>query len=247
MEKYLSIGEVSRLLDIPESTLRFWQEKEIFAVPQDAKSNYRKYTVSDLLNIAEIAFYRNIGMPVREMENFNRFSLRDYEKILGDVKIELEAKMQMYLSMYESVRLKSEHIRTIGQLKQVDYIYETVPFDHLVRFDYGDRDKLIRYTKNPSLYVRWMDTGDLERDIRGIIVETPAEEDELLWEKREPQRYAAFLVEEIASENYINNIPEKLAVLRKKHRTGVLLANFLLSETAGDRRIDYLKAYVEVK
>ena len=65
MEKYLSIGEVSRLLDIPEHTLRYWQDAGIFSVYQEL-NNYRKYTIADLLNIAEIAFYRKIGIPVRE-------------------------------------------------------------------------------------------------------------------------------------------------------------------------------------
>ena len=74
MEKYLSIGEVSRLLDIPESTLRFWQDKGIFSV-EKGENNYRQYTVYDLTNIAEIAFYRNLGMPVRQMGRFNQFCL----------------------------------------------------------------------------------------------------------------------------------------------------------------------------
>lgn len=93
-----------------------------------------------------------------------------------------------------------------------------------------------------------MHSHDLEHDVRGIIADTVNEEDELLW-KRELHtncRYAAFLVEEIASENYVNNIPEKLAIIRQKHETGVLLLNFLFSETVEGRRIDYLKAYVEL-
>ena len=53
-------------------------------------------------------------------------------------------------------------------------------------------------------------------------------------------------IAEIASENYRNNIPEKLAVVQKKHKTGILLANFLLSATVDGKRIDYLKAYVEL-
>lgn len=246
MEKHLTIGEVSRLLDIPESTLRFWQEKGIFHVPQDKGSNYRTYTVADLINIAEIAFYRNIGMPVKKMVDFNQFNLKDYDKTLTDVKSALEEKIRMYLAMYESVQLKSEHIKSIQLLKSVDFLYDKVPFDRIVRFEYSDRDKLIRYTQNPSLYVRYMDTSDLERDIRGIIVEHPEAGDTLLWQRKDSKNYAVFLIEEIASENYINNIPEKLAQIRKKHKTGILLANFLLSETVDGRRIDYLKGYAEL-
>ena len=101
MEKYLSIGEVSRLLDIPESTLRFWQDKGIFSV-EKGENNYRQYTVYDLTNIAEIAFYRNLGMPVRQMGRFNQFCLEDYDKVLGSVKDTLQAKIEMYTAMYES-------------------------------------------------------------------------------------------------------------------------------------------------
>ena len=53
-------------------------------------NNYRKYTMADLLNIAEVAFYRNIGIPVKQMERFNRFGLEDYSQILDDVKLRVE-------------------------------------------------------------------------------------------------------------------------------------------------------------
>lgn len=248
MEKLLSIGEVSRLLDIPESTLRFWQDKGIFSV-EKADNNYRQYTVKDLTNIAEIAFYRNLGMPVRQMGRFNQFGLEDYDKILSSVRETLEEKIRMYTAMYESACLKSEHIKSIHDLKTVDYTYENVPFDTVVRFEYSDRDKLIRYTRNPSLYVRCMDSHDPDHDkndVRGIIVPNAEEGDELVWQKEKDGRFAVFLIEEIASENYRNNISEKLETLQKKHETGILLANFLLSETIGVKRIDYLKAYVEI-
>lgn len=245
MEQYLTIGEVSRLLNIPEPTLRFWQEKGIFEVPQ-GKNYYRKYTVADLINIAEIAFYRNMGLPVKQMEHFNQFSLEDYDKILTDVKGTLEEKIDMYLNMYKSVQLKGRHLKSIEHLKTVDYIYDTVPFDTIVGFEYSDREKLIKYTRNPSLYVRCMDTRDLDHDVRGILTEKVESHDTLIWQKKEDKQYAVFLVEEIASENYVNNIPEKLAILHKKHETGQLIVNFLLSETAGEKRIDYLKAYAEI-
>lgn len=248
MEKYLSIGEVSRLLDIPESTLRFWQDKGIFSV-EKGENNYRQYTVYDLTNIAEIAFYRNLGMPVRQMGRFNQFCFEDYDKVLGSVKDTLQAKIEMYTAMYESACLKSEHIKSIQYLKTVDYTYEKVPFGTLVRFEYSDREQLIRYTQNPSLYVRLMDSRDPEHDkndIRGIIVSSVREHDTLIWQKKKDSLYAVFLIEEIASENYVNDISKKLGTLQKKHKTGILLANFLLGETVDGKRIDYLKAYVEI-
>lgn len=248
MEKHLTIGEVSRLLNIPESTLRYWQEKGIFSVGK-ADNNYRQYTVQDLINIAEIAFYRNLGMPVRQMERFNQFNLEDYDKVLGTVMGTLKEKINMYTAMYQSACLKSEHIKSIQYLKQVDFTYEKVPFCTLVRFDYSDRDKLIRYTENPSLYVRYMDSDDPEydkHDIRGIITPSVGNGDQLIWQKKKDKLYAVFLVEEISSDNYANNISDKLEQLHRYHKTGILLANYLLSETIGGKRIDYLKTYAEI-
>lgn len=245
MDQYLTIGEVSRLLGIPESTLRYWQEKGIFQIPKGC-NNYRMYTIEDLIRIAEIAFYRGMGIPVKEMENFGSFSLKDYEKILKSVRNTLEETLLRYHTMYEAAALKSEHLKSIRALRATGYIYAKVPFHTLIRFEYRNRDNLIRYTRNPSLYVRYMDSEDLEHDIRGIIVEKPEEQDTLLWQKKDDKNYAVFLIEENASDHYSNNIPKQLALIQRKHRTGHLLANFLMSEAVDGKRIDYLCGYAEL-
>jgi DNA-binding transcriptional MerR regulator len=247
MEHELSIGEVSRLLNIPEHTLRYWQDAGIFSIRQET-NNYRKYTMADLLNIAEVAFYRNIGIPVRQMERFNRFGLEDYSQILDDVKLRVEKQIEELQAMHQLISLKERHIQEINALRQRDYSWETVPFGSIVRFSYSDRDKLIEYTRNPSLYVRCIDTQDLSREIRGIICEKPSAQDSILWEAREtqPSRFASFLIEEYPEEGYSNNIQEKLAPIQKQAETGILLANFLMSEVKDGRKIDYLKGYVEI-
>lgn len=245
MEKYLSIGEVSRLLDIPEHTLRYWQEAGIFSVRQEI-NNYRKYTVADLLNIAEVAFYRNIGIPVRQMERFRSFNLKDYSQIFDDVQKQLEKQMESLKTMHQAIILKKEHLQEINNLREHDYFSEPVPFRSVVRFSYNDRDKLIRYTRNPSLYVRCIDSKKLNHEIRGIICESPLPQDEIIWRADEKKVFASFLIEEYPEEGYTNNIAEKLSPIRKKADTGILLANFLMSEIKDGRKVDYLKGYVEL-
>lgn len=97
------------------------------------------------------------------------------------------------------------------------------------------------------MYVRYIDTQNFKNKIRGIIAEEVHSEDTLLWQKKDNKKYAIFLIEEIAYENYNNNINEKLEIIQRKHKTGILLARLLLSETVDDKRIDYLQAYVEVE
>ena len=58
-----SIGDISRLLNVPTATLRFWEEKGLFSVGK-GKNRYRRYTVHNLAEIADVMFFRNLGIPV---------------------------------------------------------------------------------------------------------------------------------------------------------------------------------------
>lgn len=242
---FLTIGEVSKLLNIPKATLRFWQKSGIFNIGRDS-NEYRKYSISDLINIAEVAFYRYLGIPVKEMQHFCGYSLADYHEKLDRLEKSLQEKMNLYRIMSRLVQMKQNHLRTINQLRSVDYMPDTVPFDCVIRFDYNDPEKLIRYTQNPSLYVRCMDSYDLNHDIRGIIQEHPEPKDLIIWQRKTESRYVSFLISEIATEGYRNDIWEKLRPIQRQYKTGNLLAMFLLSETIDGKRVDYLKGFAEL-
>ncbi|EPF47112.1 hypothetical protein HMPREF1222_00931 [Treponema vincentii F0403] len=75
------------------------------AKPVDSMNNYRKYSIADLVNIAEISFYRNLGIPIKEMRRFNTLNLTDYEKILNDAYTNFEAKINNYkIMLYQQFR-----------------------------------------------------------------------------------------------------------------------------------------------
>lgn len=48
---YYSIGEVSRMLDVPVSTLRFWENEFDILRPMKNKKGNRMFTVSDIKNL----------------------------------------------------------------------------------------------------------------------------------------------------------------------------------------------------
>lgn len=244
-QKFLTIGEVSELLNIPKATLRFWQKSKIFDVKRD-DNEYRKYSVSDLINIAEVAFYRYLGISVKEMRHFYEYRLEDYREKLDSLEKSLQEKMKLYHIMLQLVKMKQSHLKTIEQLSKVDFMPDIVPFDCVIRFDYNDREKLIRYAQNPSLYVRCINSANLEEEMRGIAQKQVTPQDHVIWKKRARSRFVSFLISEIATEGYRNDIDEKLRSIQKRYKTGALLAMFLLSEATHGKRIDYLKGFVEI-
>ncbi|EHL09303.1 hypothetical protein HMPREF9624_01344 [Oribacterium asaccharolyticum ACB7] len=115
------------------------------------------------------------------MKQFDQFGLAEYYQTFEQVKVDLEQKIQEYQQMYDTVLRKLMQIREILPSNWSDFSFEPVLFSCIVPFNYTDREKTLRYVKNPSLYVRYWDTNDLATESRGIIRENGSNEP-ALWE-----------------------------------------------------------------
>ena len=72
MKDGFQINEISKFFNVPASTLRYWEEMGVLAAKKNPENGYRIYTVSDLMTISDILFYKNLGIPlkkIRDMEN----------------------------------------------------------------------------------------------------------------------------------------------------------------------------------
>ena len=56
LKKYYSIGEVSEMLDIPESTLRYWEKEFKEISPKKNAKGIRHYTMDDIEQIKKVKF-----------------------------------------------------------------------------------------------------------------------------------------------------------------------------------------------
>lgn len=54
---YYTIQEVSEMVDVPTSTLRFWQDQFDLLNPSRTKKNHRKYTTQDIEVIKLIQYF----------------------------------------------------------------------------------------------------------------------------------------------------------------------------------------------
>ena len=56
LKRYYSIREVSELLDVPESTLRYWEKEFKEISPKKTSSGVRQYTEADINQIKFVKF-----------------------------------------------------------------------------------------------------------------------------------------------------------------------------------------------
>ncbi|MEG1895558.1 MAG: MerR family transcriptional regulator, partial [Oscillospiraceae bacterium] len=136
MKKFFTIGEIAQLLNVSAPTLRFWETKGLLSVSKSANL-YRQYTFQDLVHIADVIFYRNLGIPIKKMKYFEEFNLEQYNQALDEEKSALLEQIQLYNTMYNGILTKKRHIHDVSTLKNVDFIYGEIPFENVVRFDYS--------------------------------------------------------------------------------------------------------------
>ncbi len=67
MAYHFRIGDISHFFDIPASTLRYWEDMGVIAPAKDQINNYREYTVEDLMSISDVIFYKNLGLPLKNI------------------------------------------------------------------------------------------------------------------------------------------------------------------------------------
>ena len=245
MEESFSIGKVAELLDVPAATIRFWEDAGLFSVKKQ-KNHYRSYTPRDLVQIADVIFLRNSGVPVKQISHLNRRSTERYQQELHQLELQLDEKRKQYEQMYLRTKQQQARIQEVLRLHQVFCQPEEVPFQKIASFDYREKEKLLQYSNDPSVYVRYFDTQNMSTETRCIIVPPDYTGSDLYWQKEGSGTFLTFLIREQVERDYQSDVLDSLAAVQKRHRTGVLLAQYLFTAEEHGQLTDFLKGYVEI-
>lgn len=152
-----SIGEVADLLQVATSKLRHWEAMNLFSVEKQP-NHYRCYDMADVVNIAEVLTYRELGFPISRIEEMRRADVADYEQLLRLSRAELHKKLEEYRSILKRMDRQRAAVRDLKKLDAGWPRAEAVPFERVVKFDYSDAVNIRRYIHEPALYVRYFDT-----------------------------------------------------------------------------------------
>lgn len=246
MKEPFTIGEISRLLKLPTATLRFWEDSGLFSI-EKSPNRYRTYTTRDIIRIADVMFYRTLGIPVSQVRDIEHGSRDEYADQLQTMQTHIRDELEKYEKMKEKVERQLTHVAEVERLTEALYIPEEIPFDAVISFDYLETDKLMGYIDDPARYVRYFDTHDMSTETRGIIPASLDENITPLWTKKPATAFLTFLIREKVNKDYESDLEQSLAKIRLRYQTGCLLAQYLMTAMEDGEVIDYLKAYLEVR
>lgn len=188
MEHHFQIGEISHFFDIPASTFRYWEEMGVLAPTKDQSNNYREYTIEDLMSISDVVFYKNLGLPLKNIRQMKNMTPEQHDHLFEEKLSQLQQQQIALQQQMEKLRCHMEAIQTLKELRENPYQETDIDTDCIVSFELIEREKLRRYIGNPYLYSRVQHSGNMKVEQRGItIVKSELSEEQqssqIIWEK----------------------------------------------------------------
>lgn len=249
MAFYFQIGEISRFFDVPASTLRYWEDMGVLNPLKDSGSNYREYTVEDLMTISDVIFYKNIGLSLKQICGMESASPSQQSHLFQEKLSELEQQQRQLQERMEKLRCRMKAIQMMEELRQNPYMETDIDTDCIVSFDLIERDKLRQYIDDPYLYSRVQHSSHPEKEQRGLTI--PADltgqfpDFQILW-KKQSSRYIAFLMKEEIADGFPNDLRKHLLHIQSGHKTGAVISRFLFCAQEDGKVYDFYKTFVEI-
>lgn len=104
------IKDAARYLGIAASTLRYWEREGLVQAGRCPANDYRRYSLHDLIEASEIAFYRKLGVPVKDLKGYRALSARGLDEALERTEDDVERR----IAELEATRDRLARQRSLG-------------------------------------------------------------------------------------------------------------------------------------
>lgn len=247
MENKYNIGIISKTLNIPRSTLRYWEKEGLISSNRNFNNDYRQFSLNSIYEILDIAFYRKLNISIKEIKKMETQNVKEIEQVL------LKNKKNIDKTISELKNTKKMIEKRINQIK-IFYDLTTNPYqicesidntNRIIEFDIKNKDILSLYLNYPENFVLYKERN---KDVEyGFILNDKKYSYNVIWEKENNEnKYAKFILKQ----NYYNlstDIKTHIKNLNDRgYKTGNVIAKYLLTDFEGDK-FDYYEAYMEIK
>ena len=100
-EKTYSIREISKMFDLPVSTLRYYEDEAILTKVGRTKGNQRVYYEMHINRLATICCFKRAGMTIGDLQKFFQYEETEDESIDDIVKLLEERKKSVEQQLNE--------------------------------------------------------------------------------------------------------------------------------------------------
>ena len=118
----LRIGHVAKLFGVREETLRYYEKEGFLSPVKNPENGYRQYTMSDILTLTDLLFYRDIGIPIADIHRIlDGMDPDDVTALINQRKSEVEQQIQrLQQSKIKLDRWEEFHQQSLDHMDRFD-------------------------------------------------------------------------------------------------------------------------------
>ena len=250
MKRLYSIGEVSELLDIPRSTIRYWDAEGLIHAAREEENGYRLFDIDAIFQVYDINFYRKIDIPMKQMKNLYSKSLNEMYDILAETEQRLDHEKKILEQKHKEVLSRKKQLKEMIDSEPDKFPEEEIPFQKIVVAASDDLLYSKEYLKNYSSFVIYFPENN-QNSIYGFCTDEHTKElpgSQTIWQNDPAKKYVRFLLKVEVNNTKNNNLSEVKDRLQKQgYRLGQTIGQYLLTHTTKEKiSFEYYRAWIEV-
>ncbi|MCC2866022.1 MAG: MerR family DNA-binding transcriptional regulator [Clostridiales Family XIII bacterium] len=197
-----SLKEVSKMFDIPITTLRYWERQGLIHLQRNDGNNYKEFFFDDLSYVCDMDIYHNLGWNKSELEDLYSMDFSQIEQTLRASDLRIQEEIEKLQAMRTRIEKRRAVLDRIQELAMRPYSESKLGMEKIVSTP-NDKEALIKYGK-PLLteFVAMISlTGDQETLEYGFSVPKDFSYGKVLLQKgRTDASYVVFLLKAPAKE-----------------------------------------------
>lgn len=243
MEKMETIGQVSRTLGIPASTLRYWDQKGLLRFARNEQNGYRQFSFQTMMDICDIMLYRGMAVPIEALGQLARADTEAIQRTLLESQASLRLQMDGLRDTMANIQRRLAILEKLERLQTAAPHIERCRMESLKPFRFSDRDLVQKYLQAPYESVAVLYAPEYSKVAYGIFM--PADTHVLRRADPGERPYLVGLVRVDAAHPSRHDAAALVEEARRQgYRPGDIIGRYLL--TAFDaKRYDYYEGWLE--
>lgn len=240
-EKY-NIREVSDIFKVPKSTLRYWDAENLIRIERNQINEYREYTLQQLIEISDIAFYRSINVPIAKLRKRHEMNINDFEDILNETQKDIDVQIRQLKEKKKRIIARKDMIRELEMLHTEPYTNSNPNMNRIINFDISHFCE-----QNPNNFAILISPDDNYSLQYGTVISGTSQSNNLIWESsKDKNKFIQCLLKVSVDHEEQNNLKEHFSYIEKSgYKVGKIVGRYLITATE-DIRYDYYKVWIEI-
>lgn len=246
MKSYYTIGEISKMFNIPASTIRFWDDAGCIHLKR-AENGYRCFDLAAMIDLCRLILYRDLDIPIQAMKRLPETGADGMDELLENIKNNMFVQIKQLQKKIAAINEKQRLIQLQKKLETSPYTKSEIPFEKIIKFGFSNKDLIKYYFENQHSLVLVMKEENNYIPTVGFAVDNHFKSDSVLWHKNSCNEFVQFLLKVRKNDIRKNDLNLHMSLLEKNYsKPKVVIAQYIDTTLDNNILMDYNCAWASV-